>query len=78
MLNFLILSHFHILNSFLIISNNFKFLFIKLNKTYKETKHYEKRTRLNIQIEYGQEDLKQIIIELLKWQYINYITMNEK
>ena len=32
----------------------------------------------NIQIEYGQEDLKQIIIELLKGQYINYITMNEK
>lgn len=33
---------------------------------------------INIQIEYGQEDLKQIIIELLKGQYINYITMNEK
>lgn len=33
---------------------------------------------INIKIEYGEEDLKQIIIELLKAQYINYITMNEK
>lgn len=33
---------------------------------------------INIQIEYGKKDLKQIIIELLKGQYINYITMNEK
>lgn len=33
---------------------------------------------INIQIEYGREDLKQIIIELLKGQYINYITKNEK
>lgn len=32
----------------------------------------------NIQIEYGQKNLKQIIIELLKEQYINYVTMNEK
>ncbi len=31
----------------------------------------------NIQIEYGQKNLKQIIIELLKEQYINYVTMNE-
>lgn len=32
----------------------------------------------NIQIEYGQEDLKQIIVELLKGKYIEYITINEK
>ena len=32
----------------------------------------------NIQIEYGKEDLKQILLELLKEQYINYITINEK
>lgn len=36
------------------------------------------RQNLNIQIEYGKENLKQILIELLKEQYINYITMNEK
>ena len=33
---------------------------------------------INIQIEYGTENLKEILIELLKEQYINYITMNEK
>lgn len=33
---------------------------------------------INIQIEYGKENLKQIIIDLLKEQYINYITINEK
>ena len=33
---------------------------------------------VNIQIEYGKESLKEIIIKLLKEQYINYITMNEK
>ena len=33
---------------------------------------------VNIQIEYGEESLKEIITELLKEQYINYITMNEK
>ena len=33
---------------------------------------------IKIQIEYGKEDLKEILIELLKEQYINYITMNEK
>ena len=33
---------------------------------------------LNISIEYGKENLKQIIIKLLKEQYINYITTNEK
>ena len=33
---------------------------------------------VNIQIEYGKENLKEMLIELLKEQYINYITMNEK
>ncbi len=33
---------------------------------------------INIKIEYGQEDLKQIIIDLLTEQYIEYITINEK
>lgn len=33
---------------------------------------------VNLQIEYGKGDLKQILIELLKEQYINYITINEK
>lgn len=33
---------------------------------------------VNIQIEYGKEYLKEILLELLKDQYINYITMNEK
>ena len=33
---------------------------------------------VNIQIEYGKESLKEIITELLKEQYINYITMNKK
>lgn len=32
----------------------------------------------NIQIEYGKDDLKQILLELLKEQYIDYITINEK
>ena len=33
---------------------------------------------VNIQIEYGKENLKKILIGLLKEQYIDYITMNEK
>ncbi len=36
------------------------------------------RQNENIEIEYGKESLKEIITELLKEQYINYITMNEK
>ena len=32
----------------------------------------------NIQIEYGKADLKQILLELLKEKYINYITIKEK
>lgn len=33
---------------------------------------------VNIQIEYGKANLKEILIELLKEKYINYITINEK
>lgn len=32
----------------------------------------------HIQIEHGKAELKQILLELLKEQYINYITINEK
>lgn len=32
----------------------------------------------NIQVEYGKEKLKQILKDLLKQEYINYKTMNEK
>lgn len=38
----------------------------------------ENGQNVNIKIEYGTENLKDILIELLKEQYINYITMNEK
>lgn len=34
--------------------------------------------KINIKIEYGVENLKEIIIELLKEKYVNYIMMNEK
>ena len=33
---------------------------------------------VNIKIEYGKGNLKEILIELLKEKYINYIAMNEK
>lgn len=32
---------------------------------------------INIQIEYGKENLKNILMELLKEEYVNYIIMNE-
>lgn len=32
---------------------------------------------INVSIEYGKEDLKKILIKLLKEQYINYININE-
>ncbi len=32
----------------------------------------------NIQIEYGNEDLREILIELLKEQYIKYIIGNDR
>lgn len=38
----------------------------------------KKGQNANIQIEYGTENLKEILVELLKEQYINYITINEK
>lgn len=38
----------------------------------------KKRQNVNIKIEYGTKNLKEILIKLLKEQYINYITMNEK
>lgn len=37
----------------------------------------KKEQVLNVSIEYGKENLKQILINLLKGQYINYITSNE-
>ena len=33
---------------------------------------------LNVSIEYGEESLKQIVLKLLKDEYINYITVHEK
>ncbi len=38
----------------------------------------KREENVKIQIEYGKENLKERLIELLKEQYINYITMNEK
>ena len=36
------------------------------------------KENLNVSIEYGKASLKQIILKLLKEEYINYITINEK
>ena len=36
----------------------------------------ENGQNVNIVIEYGKESLKEIIVELLKEEYINYITIN--
>ena len=33
---------------------------------------------VNITIEYGEEDFKKILVELLKEEYIKYISLNEK
>ncbi len=33
---------------------------------------------IKIQIEYGKANLKQILLELLKEQYVEYITIHEK
>ncbi len=33
---------------------------------------------LNVSIEYGKESLKQIILNLLKNEYINYISLEER
>ena len=37
----------------------------------------EKEKFLDVNIEYGKEDLKQIIIKLLKQHYIEYISINK-
>lgn len=34
--------------------------------------------KINIQIEYGEQNLKEIIVELLKQKYIEYITIKQK
>ena len=36
------------------------------------------KENINIQIKYGEQNLKEIIIELLKQKYIEYITTNQK
>ena len=33
---------------------------------------------INIKIQYGDQNLKKIIVELLKQKYIEYITINQK
>lgn len=33
---------------------------------------------MSVSMEYGKASLKQIILKLLKEEYINYITINEK
>lgn len=33
---------------------------------------------INVSVDYGKESLKKIILKLLKEEYINYITINEK
>ncbi len=33
---------------------------------------------LSVSVKYGKESLKQIILKLLREEYINYITVNEK
>ena len=37
----------------------------------------KKEENVKIHIEYGKENLKQLLSGLLKEQYINYITMNK-
>lgn len=37
----------------------------------------KKEENVKIHIEYGKENLKQFVTELLKEQYIKYITINE-
>lgn len=36
------------------------------------------KQNIKIQIEHGKDNLKQILLELLKEQYIEHITINEK
>lgn len=37
----------------------------------------QKEENVKMHIEYGKQNLKQLLAELLKEQYINYITINE-
>ena len=37
----------------------------------------KKEENVKTHIEYGKQNLKQLLTELLKEQYINYITINE-
>lgn len=37
----------------------------------------KKEENVKIDIEYGKQNLKQLLVELLTEQYINYITINE-
>lgn len=37
----------------------------------------KKEENVKMHIEYGKQDLKQLLTELLKEQYIDYITINE-
>ncbi len=36
------------------------------------------KENVNVKIEYGEQNLKEIIVELLKQKYIEYITINHK
>lgn len=36
------------------------------------------KENVNVKIEYGEQNLKEIIVELLKQKYIEYITKNHK
>lgn len=38
----------------------------------------KKSENINIQIQYGKRNLKEILAELLKQKYIEYITINQK
>ncbi len=37
----------------------------------------KEKENMKIHVEYGKENLKQLLIELLKEQYTNYITINQ-
>lgn len=36
------------------------------------------KENINIQIQYGEQNLKEILTELIKQKYIEYITINHK
>jgi len=36
------------------------------------------KENINIQIQYGEQNLKEIIVALLKQKYVEYITINQK